>query len=300
MFYRIGYLFRETGNNLLRNTTLFLATLVAVWVSLAMFGSAIIIRDGVGQATGRWSDGIQLIVFMQTDATQAQFAEVERSITENPEIELVDFIDQQEAYEELLAEQEDNSLRQYLREELKPEEVPSSYRARPVSGDTDVIASIAFSFRGKPGVEDVDFPYEVLDSILETSRRISTFILVTSIMVLAAAILLIVNTIRTAVFARRSDIEIMKLVGAPSWYVRVPFVLEGTIQGLLGGVLAVPMLFLLNNILRDFVNDDDLVLLRDLMLENSSVWSTSVYVLLLGAGIGALGSGFVVSRYVDV
>ena len=298
MLYRIGYLFRETGNNLLRNTTLFLATLVAVWISLAMFGSAIIIRDGVGQATGRWSDGIQFIVFMKTDASPAQFAEVERSINNNPEIELVEFVDQQKAYEELLAAYGDENPA-WL-QPVTPESLPPSYRVRPISDDAEVITDIALSFRSQPGVMSVQDAPELLNSILETSRKISTFILVTSIVVLVAAILLIVNTIRTAVFARRSDIEIMKLVGAPNWYIRVPFVLEGTIQGLLGGVLAVPVLFLLNNILRDFVSDEDLVLLQSLLVENSFVWSTSVYVLLLGAGIGALGSGFVVGRYVDV
>lgn len=109
MFYRFGYLFRETGNNLWRNTTLFLATIVAVWISLAMFGSAIIIRDGVGQATGRWSDGIQFIVFMRIDATPDQYEEVSRSIDENPEIELVEFVGQQRAYEELLEEYGDEN-----------------------------------------------------------------------------------------------------------------------------------------------------------------------------------------------
>jgi len=298
MFSRFGYLFRETGNNLRRNTTLFLATIVAVWVSLAMFGSAIIINDGVGQATGRWSDGIQFIVFMKHDATPEQYDEVERSIVENPEIELVEFVDQQRAYEELLEEYGDENPA-WL-EPVTPESLPPSFRVRPISNDAQVITDIAVSFRSKPGVLSVQDAPELLNSILETSQKISTFILVASIVVLIAAILLIINTIRTAVSARRNDIEIMKLVGAPNWYIRVPFILEGTIQGLIGGILAVPVLFLLNNILKDFVSDEDLVLLQSLLVENSFVWNTSIYVLLLGAGIGALGSGFVVGRYVDV
>lgn len=61
-----------------------------------------------------------------------------------------------------------------------------------------------------------------------------------------------------------------------------------------------PVLFLLNDLLEDFVSDEDLVLLQSLLVENSFVWNTSLYVLLLGAVIGALGSGFVVGRYVDV
>lgn len=296
MLHLFGYLFRETGNNLRRNTTLFLATIVAVWVSLTMFGSAIIISNGVTQATDRWSDGVQFIIFMETFATPEQFTAIELAIIDNPEIELVRFVGQEEAYQEL---QEIFQDEPELVKDLTPADVPASFRVRPISGDAEIINDIAAGFRDEPGVRVVEDTPELLRSIQSNSQKISTFILVTSVVVLAAAVLLIINTIRTAVFARRGDIEIMKLVGASNWYIRVPFVLEGIVQGILGGLLAIPMLFILHSLLRDFVEDDGLELLQSLVVESSVVWSTSLAVVGLGALLGAVGSGIVVGRYID-
>ena len=298
MFHRLGYLFRDTGNNIWRNTTLFLATFIAVWVSLTMFGSAIILRQGVDDATGRWSEDVQFTVFMNADATADQLAEIERSIEANPEIELVSFVDQQESYD-LLVEQFGEDSNDLL-SVMTPADMPPSYRVRPLTNDADVVSAIASSFRSKPGVRSVADAPELLRSIERNSQRISTFLLIASVVVLVAAIMLIVNTIRTAIFARRDDIEIMKLVGASNWYIRTPFVIEGTIQGLIGAVLAIPMLFLLNNLLKDFVSDESLALLQGLPVEDSFIWNTSMWVMLLGAGIGAIGSLIVVGRYVDV
>lgn len=298
MFHRLGYLLRETGNNVLRNTTLFLATFIAVWVSLTMFGSAIIMRTGVSEATGRWSDDVQITVFMLADSTPDQRAELERSIDANPEIELISFVTQEESYELLQEAFSEDSPE--LLEGLTPADLPLSYRIRPLTNDADVVSAISDSFRSKPGVRSVADAPELLRSIERNSQRISTILLIASIVVLVAAVLLIINTIRTAAFARRDDIEIMKLVGASNWYIRTPFVIEGTIQGLIGAVLAIPMLFLLNNLLKDFVSDESLELLQGLPVENAFIWNTSMWVMLLGAGIGAIGSLIVVGKYVDV
>ena len=298
MFHRLGYLFRETGNNIWRNTTLFLATFIAVWVSLTMFGSAIILSQGVGDATGRWSEDVQFSVFMNEEATTDQLAEIERSIEDNPEIELVSFVDQQEAYDLLVEEFGEDSFD--LLEVMTPADMPPSFRVRPLTSDADVVSAIASSFRSKPGVRHVADAPELLRSIERNSQRISTFLLIASVVVLVAAVMLIVNTIRTAIFARRDDIEIMKLVGASNWYIRTPFVIEGTVQGLIGAVLSIPMMFVLNNLLKDFVSDESLALLQGLPVEDSFIWNTSMWVMLLGAGIGAIGSLIVVGRYVDV
>lgn len=298
MFHRLGYLLRETGNSILRNSTLFLATFIAVWVSLSMLGSAFIMRTGVGEATGRWSDDVQINVFMLDNSTADQRAEIERSIEANPEIELVSFVSQEEAFELLQEAFREDSPE--LLEGLTAADLPVSYRIRPLTNDADVVSSIADSFRSKPGVRSVADAPELLRSIERNSQRISTILLIAAIVVLVAAVLLIINTIRTAVFARRDDIEIMKLVGASNWYIRTPFVIEGTIQGLIGGVLAIPMLFLLNNLLKDFVSDESLELLQGLPVENAFIWNTSMWVMLIGAVIGALGSLIVVGKYVDV
>lgn len=297
MALSLGYVFRETRGNLRWNVTLFAATIVAVWVSLTLFGSSLLIREGVEQATGRWRGGIEFIVFMNADATEAQHAAIRGSLDENPEIGGYDYVDQQGAYNEFVTEFAD---RPELIENVTPEILPPSYRVKPTVSDADVIEALAAQFDARPGVRQVTLPVEVIRTLQQNSQKVSVFVLVIAIVVLLAALMLIANTIRTAIFARRQDIEVMKLVGASNWYVRLPFMVEGTIQGVVGGALAIPMLFLMNNLMAGFVQDDYLELLRSLVVDSAVVWNTSLLVTGIGAAVGVLGSLVAVGRFLDV
>ncbi|MCY4630713.1 MAG: permease-like cell division protein FtsX [bacterium] len=297
MALSLGYVFRETRGNLRWNVTLFAATIVAVWVSLTLFGSSLLIREGVEQATGRWRGGIEFIVFMNADATEAQHAAIRGALDENPEIGGYDFVDQQGAYNEFITEFAD---RPELIENVTPEILPPSYRVKPTVDDADVIEALAAQFDTRPGVRQVTLPVEVIRTLQQNSQKVSVFVLIIAIVVLLAALMLIANTIRTAIFARRQDIEVMKLVGASNWYVRLPFMVEGTIQGVIGGALAIPMLFLMNNLMAGFVQDDYLELLRSLVVDSAVVWNTSLLVTGIGAAVGVVGSLFAVGRFLDV
>lgn len=290
----IGYVFREVRSNLFRNLTLFLGAVVTVWVSLTLFGSALIIQEGVEQATSRWRGGIEFIAFVSPDANQDQHDFIKSKLDASADVSSYDFFNQEQAYEEFLTEFSDSPE---LISSVEAEDLPPSYRVRPATSDSSIIESLADDFRTSPGVLRVTLATDLIRTLQENSERISTFILVTSVVVLVAALLLIFNTIGTAIFARRKDIEVMQLVGASNTLIRVPFVLEGTVQGALGGGLAIPMLFLLNNLLRGFVQNDQLELLSNLVVDSSVVWTTSIWVLILGAVVGALGSGFAVGRH---
>lgn len=297
MALSLGYVFRETRGNLRWNVTLFAATIVAVWVSLTLFGSSLLIRQGVEQATGRWQGGIEFIVFMNADAGEAQHAAIRGALDENPEISGYDYVDQQGAFNEFITEFAD---RPELIENVTPEILPPSYRVKPAVSDADVIEALAAQFDARPGVRQVTLPVEVIRTLQQNSQKVSVFVLIIAIVVLLAALMLIANTIRTAIFARRQDIEVMKLVGASNWYVRLPFMVEGTVQGLIGGALAIPMLFLMNNLMAGFVQDDYLELLRSLVVDSAVVWNTSLLVIGIGAAVGVVGSLFAVGRFLDV
>ena len=120
-------------------------------------------------------------------------------------------------------------------------------------------------------------------------------------MLLLAAGLLILNTIRMAMFARRREIEVMKLVGATNWFIRVPFMLEGLIQGLVGSGIAIGAVVTLNNFFESRLsNADELVILQGFVVANSEVFGTSLFILVVGALVGTIGSGIAVTRFLDV
>lgn len=302
MALRGGYVLKELGYGIRRNVTLFIAAIITVTISLAQFGGGLIVSEAVQNATQRWQNDIEFIVFMNPEATPQQDAAIRAMVDQdrNPEIRSFEYVDKDAAYAEFQELFKDSPE---LIENVTPDLLPPSYRIVPVDSDAEVISEIAKQFRNQPGVRRVVLASEVIRQLETTTEKI-TFILVSiSIVLLVAAALLVFNTIRTVIFARRREIEVMKLVGASNWYIRFPFMIEGTLQGVLGGVLAIPLLFLLRNLIGGIARNDEeftLTLLQGFEIDQSAVWLLGGFVVAVGAVIGALASLIAITRFLDV
>jgi len=118
---------------------------------------------------------------------------------------------------------------------------------------------------------------------------------------LGAAILLVLNTIRMAMFARRREIEVMKLVGATNWFIRVPFMLEGLIQGIIGATLAVGALALFKPFFEKWLpNPQDFPLVSGFVLSGTEIAGIFILLGVTGCVVGAIGAGIAVTRFLDV
>ena len=298
MVLKLDYVLRETGTNLVRNVTLTLASVLTVVVSLTLFGSALLLQQGVENANDRFKGGIEFIVYLNPQVTAEQQASIERDLTSNPEVDEVTFVDQDETYEEFKRLFQDS---QQLIDTVEPEILPPSFRVAPRNQDPQVVQALGDQFTGKPGVYEVVFAFEVVQRIQETFNKIGVRFLLAAVLLLVAALMLILNTIRVAMFARRREIEVMKLVGATNWFIRVPFILEGLVQALLGGLVATAFMFGVNSILFGALSKDDYFrLFESFEFSTSTVLWTSGQIGLVGMVIGAIGSGLAVGRFLDV
>jgi cell division transport system permease protein len=109
-----------------------------------------------------------------------------------------------------------------------------------------------------------------------------------------------VNTIRLATFARRREIEVMKLVGASNWFVRIPFMAEGLVQGAIGAGISVGLVYVLKNVLTDLLaNRETSGLFRGFYLTNTDAFGIGIVVLLIGAAIGIIGSTIGLRRFLE-
>ncbi len=296
---KVDYVVRETGHNLLRNISLTLASMVTVAVSLSLVGSALLIRQGVQNMTARWEGGIEFIVFIEPDATAEQIQALSDALEESPAIAEASFVNQQQAFEEF-EEMFQNTPE--MIEAVSPEILPPSYRVVPVDPDAEVIRAIGSQFEDQPGVYRVVFAFETVQQVQQLTRIVSFGILAVAIVLLVAAGLLILNTIRMAMFARRREIEVMKLVGATNWFIRVPFMLEGLIQGIVGAIIAIGAVIALNNWLERLVTGGGsaIAILQGFVVSSSELFGTSLFVLVVGVIVGGVGSALAVSRYLDV
>ena len=298
------YVLRELGYGIRRNITLFVATIITVIISLTLVGGGLVISRAVESATERWSEDIEFIVFMNPEASAEQNAEVAALVDpeRNPEIRRFDYVDQAQAYQEFLELFEDT---EGFTDNVTPDILPPSYRVVPVDAEADVIQQVADQFKNKPGVLRVVLATDVIRQLQDISETIAIGLLLLSIVLLLAAALLVFNTIRTVIFARRREIEVMKLVGASNWYIRFPFMIEGTLQGVLGGILAIPGLFAVNRILGRVAGENDageaaLKLLDNLEVARSTVLQIGLFGVIVGAVIGALASLIAITRFLDV
>lgn len=298
MAIKVDYVIRETGTNLFRNFTITLASVLTVFVSLILVGSSLLLRQGVEKATKRWEGGIEFIIFIKPDATQEEVAAIQRELDESPEIESVTFVDQEQAYEEF---KEMFSQQPELVESVEPSVLPPSFRVVPTDKQANAVEGLSRQFEERPGVEDVASATKVIRQVQELSRRFTFIVVVVAVVLLGAALLLILNTIRMAMYARRHEIEVMKLVGATNWFIRVPFMLEGLVEGMVGAALAIVALVFFSPVIQGWLPPPtEFPLFSGFIPGGAELLGTCILMGITGCVVGALGAGVAVTRFLDV
>ena len=295
MALKVSYVAREVGTNLTRNITLTLATIATVAVSLTLVGTAYLIGQGVQDAQQQFEGGVEFIVFMNPNATDAQIEAVREELDSNPQVREAEYCDKECAYDEfveLFSEDRD------LVENVTPEILPPSFKVKPVDADTDSVEALGAVFETQPGVREVAFSSEAIERIERFYSFLSERSALAAIALVFAAGLLVLNTIQRAILNRRRDIEVMKLVGATNWFIRIPFMLEGLIQGLLGALVAIPVVTWFVNDLEEQAQGAGL--LSAFSVSSSQLTQASIWIIVVGAAVSLIGSGIAVSRFLKV
>ena len=295
---RAEYFVRETASNLGRNITITIASIMTVAVSLALVGASLMLRTGVDSATRRWQGGIEFVIFMRDDVTQPQIDALQADLDQSPEVASSRFVDRREAYEEFKRLFSDSPE---LVDSLGPDSLPPSFRVEPVNKDVEAVVSLGTEYGQRPGVEKVVFASKTINLIQQLSSRLTVGIFVVATFLLGAAGLIILNTIRMAMFARRREIEVMKLVGATNWFIRVPFMLEGLVQGLIGAVVAIIGLAVFKPFFQKWLPDPDVIpLVAGFRVSSGEMFVIFGTLGVVGIVIGAIGAGIAVTRFLDV
>jgi cell division transport system permease protein len=298
MAIRLDYLARETSSNLFRNFSITLASIVTVFVSLTLVGTSLMAQQGVDRATKRWQGGIEFIVFMNPTATDDQIAATRADLEANPQVAHLTFVDQNRAYAEFQELFRDTPE---MVESVEPNILPTSFRVEPKDKSAEVIQALSESYKGKAGVREVVSATETIRLIQRFSEFLTWIILFVAVALLATALLLIFNTIRMAMFARRREIEVMKLVGATNWFIRVPYMAEGLVQGLIGAGVAVSGLAIFRPIFEGWLPPaDQFPIFSGFVPASSDMLPIYLLLMIVGCLVGASGAGIAVTRFLDV
>ena len=298
MIAKTRFLLAETGQNIWRNLALTLASVLVAAVSLALFGASQLVASAVENATQRWEGGIEFVVFMKADAEQSQLDAIEVLLEGSPEVDEWNFVTKEETFQEFTEFFADDAQ---LLDTISVETMPPSFRIRPTDPDAGAVEALGSTFEAKPGVRTVVFATEVIREIQNNAEKISLVTLGTGALLIVASAIVILTTLSIAIASRRNEIEIMKLVGASNWFIRIPFMIEGMIQGIVGALLALPLLALARTyVIEDFSKSDNLRLLEGFQVSDGEFLFISLIVIAIGTAVATIGSIVAVSRYLDV
>jgi cell division transport system permease protein len=300
MLSRLRYILRETFDSFRRNATLTVASIITAAISLLGVGLTLLSQHAFDNLLSRWEGGVEMIVFMNPTATSDQLQLVNDALTEqNQFIAEFSYCDAPCSLEEadrIFAGEPG------VRELLNEETILTLFKAVPTeSTDVDLLRQVSAAFAELPGVYDVSFAEDQISLIEQLQSFFGFRLLLLSIFLLLAAVLLIWNTIRTAIFARRREIEVMKLVGATDWFIRVPFMLEGLLHGLIGAALASLGLWAWNSQWTSGVQSfPDNSGFSALVVVDGYDTTVMLIMFAIGALAGAIGSGIAASKFLDI
>ena len=301
MIARIAYAFREMWASFRRNLTLTVAAILTSAIALLLVGTTFLIQRAFDNLLVQWRGDVEMIVFVRSDATPEQISLIDQTIKAAPtiiDVEELRYLDKTESYEEAKRIFVGDPVTLSL---LTPDNIPSQFKVVPITQDPELVRSLSEQYRSLPGVQDVALAEDEFQEISTLSRFVRTVTLVMSLVLLVVAVGLIWNTIRTAMFARRREIEVMKLVGATNWFIRVPFMLEGLLHGLLGGIASCGGLWVLNSAWTNGVAGfKPGTGISSLVVPSGYLTGVMLMILAIGALVGAVGSAIAASRFLDV
>jgi cell division transport system permease protein len=301
MIQRVSYALRETIASFRRNMTLSAAAVITSAVSLLLVGATFLMQRAFDNLLVQWRGDVGMIVFVRPDVTPEALAFIEQNLKSQPnviDVQKISYLDKAQSYEEAkrVFAGDDTTLSL-----LSIDTIPSQFKVVPKTTDPELVRSLAGQYRSLPGVAGVSLAEDEFDVISTLSSFVRVVTIAMSLVLLAVAVILIWNTIRTAIFARRREIEVMKLVGATDWFIRVPFILEGLIQGLLGALVSCGGLWVLNSAWTSGVAGFKAGTgVSALVVPDSYLNGVMIALLVIGATAGGVGSGVASSKFLDV
>ncbi|HEU5214809.1 MAG TPA: permease-like cell division protein FtsX [Gaiellaceae bacterium] len=290
---RVRLLFSEAWASIRMNLSTTFAATMTVLIGMCLLGLFIALGTWVLSWSNHVQKELQVHVYFQSDATAQQEHAVFAKLKQDPRAKQVIFVSKAQALAKMKSDFPD-----LFKTGLPSNPLPDSYTVVPTKASFTPVLGREVQSSGWAGVDKVSWGSATAKRVLTIAKVISLVFLIAVVLLVIASMLLIANTIRLSIFARRREIEVMKLVGATNWFIRGPFMLEGLLCGFLGALLAVILLVLGKAIALPSIlphiggNNSDVHAL--------SFTATAFALLAAGLLLGATGSAVTIRRFLQV
>jgi cell division transport system permease protein len=300
MAVNFKYFFRESSSSMRRNMALTVAAIMVTSLSLVILGIvSMLVHTGNGIASDMKERVDEIRVFLKDDVTVEERASMQNFIQKMSEVKSVKYISKDEAmqeYKEMFKSEKE------MLAEIEGNPLPASFRVRMKDPKYNTV--VAKKIESRPevstdasGKKEIKNEKDVVEKVLRVTGVVQKigFVVVVAFGIVAVALVSI--TIRMAIYSRRKEIGIMKLVGATNWFIRWPFMMEGVFEGFLGALVAIIIAVILQTTLIErFGNAAGI----SNLVTGSYLTLLSFLLVLIGILIGAAGSALALRRYVEV
>jgi cell division transport system permease protein len=299
---RARFLLSEVGIGLRRNMTMTFAVIVTTAISLSLLGIGLLSNAQVGAMKDYWYDKIEVSVFLCGSLSESpscsggvvtsdQRLQIQQDLQSMPAVDSVFYESQSQAFVHFQERFKDSAIAA----NVTADQLPESFRVK--LKDPTQFAVIVSAFSGRPGVDVVQDQRSILDKFFKLLSVLRNGALLVGLASVLTAALLISNTLRIAAFNRRRETGVMKLVGASSWSIQLPFLLEGIISAIVGWALATGLLAALKSVIDSKVAP---LLSFTKFFGWGEVWVSSAYLLATGLVVSTVASVITLRRYLKV
>jgi len=298
---RPKYFFSETFTSFKKNFLMGFTAITTVAITLFIVGFFTVLVFDIQSIMNSIRGQVELAVYLQDNISPELKNYIEDEISSWEETGSIIYVSKEQALERFKEQNEGSDILK----EIQGNPLPASFEI--TLNDPEKVELVALRFMNKDGnfiegIDDVVYGQSYVRKLFSITAIIGTIALLIIIVLLLATIVLIFNTIRLSIYARRKEIEVMKLVGASNWFVRIPFLFEGFFEGFLGSILATTLLYIMGKFL--LIKGERVIVetmrIKELAILGSGDFIMYVYIgiIIFGGLLGITSSVIALRRYV--
>ncbi|MCJ0890494.1 permease-like cell division protein FtsX [Rhodococcus sp. ARC_M12] len=298
---RASFIFSEVLTGLRRNITMTIAMILTTAISLGLFGGGLLVVQMAGKTQQIFLDRVEVQIFLtddisatDPDCAQETCAALRSDLDNTPSVVSVQYLNREDAVKD--ATERVFKDQPELAELVSADSFPASFKVR--LSDPERFGVINDNFENRPGVQSVLNQRDLVERLFSVLNGVRNAAFAIATVQAIAAILLIANMVQIAAFTRRTEVGIMRLVGATRWYTQLPFLLEAVVAALIGSALAIAGLFTAKNMFIDDVLSDVYQANILARISNSDVLLVSPFLALVGVGMAAVTAYITLRLYV--
>lgn len=288
---------RDAFKSVFRNFSLSLASISCISITLIIVAIAILVSLNINNFTKLIKEDVTIVVFVESDVKEVGLQKIRSNLEKIDNIATIDYKSKTQLKEEM---QSSSSTLDIVMKEWSDEDNPLKDTFEIKVSDIEEIGNTASTIEKIDGVDSINYGETMVNQFISAFRAIEKGTLIAVILLIIVTVFLIVNTIKLTIFSRKREISIMRLVGASNFTIKMPFVIEGMVLGVIGSIIPILLVIYGYYALYNHFGGQLFSPLIQLITPEPFIYLVSLVILVIGIVVGMIGSYQAVRKYLKI